>query len=396
MASPISPADAIALVQKAVELWKRIEDAPDKIARVGRRMEHLEGYLLDLKELLDNKKQHSLASLRPAQTKRLQTIIKDIEESAEQVYALLQRWEKSVGPFGLQWKYKPIGDAMFALGSSTDKLDSLSQEIEQEKNDLSDSLQLMGLFFQMNALQLALPNTSTISNNRRNPSPEPSPPKNDYKIIFVDPYNVGRSKAAEAYVQLLRESTIRTQGNWRIKFVHSAGLMVKARGDCVGILKEFQPPLKQGFLPGGEKPTWTAMASLFSDPGSDNTAKKDIRDRALVQRSRGICQTIFSDYDMILVFTGRDSENLTRLKKALIEKNGKDVAPKGKGRVLHVGGYLGKKGEVKEIVNAAKNKDGTESKESWNKTNASIKLAIRWFLRRELDWVPPTKAVAVS
>ncbi|KAE9982353.1 hypothetical protein BLS_006196 [Venturia inaequalis] len=396
MASPISPADAIALVQKAVELWKKIEDAPDKIAKVGRRMEHLEGYLLDLKELLDNKKQHSLASLRPAQTKRLQTIIEDIEKSAEQVYAIILQWEKSVGPFGLQWKYKPIGDAMFALGSSTDKLDSLSQEIEQEKNDLSDSLQLMGLFFQMNALQLALPKTSTNSSKGRNPSRSPSPPKNDHKIIFVDPYNVGRSKVAEAYMQLLRESTTRTQGNWRIKLSHSAGLMVKARGDCVEILQGIQPPLKQGFLPGGEKPSWNAMASLFSDPVSDNAAKKDIRDQALVQRSRGIRQTIFSDYDMILVFTGRDSENLTRLKKALIEKNGKDAAPKGKGRVLHLGGYLGKKGEVKEIVNAAKDKDGIESKESWNKTNASIKLAVRWFLRRELDWVPPAKAVVVS
>lgn len=396
MGSPISPADAIALVQKAVELWKRIEDAPDKVVKVGRRMEHLEGYLLDLKELLDNKKQHSLASLRPAQTKRLQTIIEDIEKSAEQVYTILLRWEKSLGPFGLQWKYKPIGDAMFALGSSTDKLDSLSQEIEQEKNDLSDSLQLMGLFFQMNALQLALPNTSTDSNKVRNPSPSPLPPKNDYKIIFVDPYNVGRSKVGEAYMQLLRESTIRAKGNWRIKISHSAGLMVKSRGDCVEILEGLQPPLKQRFLPGGEKPTWNAMASLFSDPVSDNTAKKDIRDKALIQKSRGIRQTIFSDYDMILVFTGRESESLTRLKKAIVEKNGKDAAPKRKGRVLHLGGYLGKKGEVKEIVNAAKDKDGIESKESWNKTNASIKLAVRWFLRRELDWIQPAKAVVVS
>ncbi|QDS73298.1 hypothetical protein FKW77_005838 [Venturia effusa] len=396
MASPISPADAIALVQKAVELWKKIEDAPDKVAKVGRRMEHLEGYLLDLRDLLGNKKQHSLASLRPAQTKRLQDIIKDIEKSAEQVYAILLRWEKALGPFGLQWKYKPIGDAMFALGSSTDKLDSLSQELEQEKNDLSDSLQLMGLFFQMNALQLALPSTSTSSNKGRNPSPSPSPPKHDYKIIFVDPYNVGRSKVAEAYIKLLRESTIRTEGTWRVKLIHSAGILVKTGGDCVEILEEVRPSLKQSFRPGGEKPIWTAMASLFSDPVSEDAAKKDIRDKALVSRSRGIRQNIFSDYDMILVFTGRDSENLTRLKKALTEKKGDDAGSKGKGRVIHLGGYLGKKGEVREIVNAAKNKDGKESKESWNKTNASIKMAVRWFLKRELDWVGPAKAIAGS
>lgn len=383
------------MVQKAVELCRKIVDAPDKIKKIKKRMEYLEGYLLDLKELLDDKKQHSLASLRPAQTKRLQNNIEDIEKSAEQIYTILLRWEKSLGPFGLQWKYKPIGDAMFALGNSTDKLDSLSEEIEQEKSDLSNSLQVMG-YFQMNALQLALPNTSTNAGKVRSPSPSPSPLKNDYKIIFVDPYNVGRSKVADAYMKLLQESTIRTQGNWRIKFSHSAGLMVKARGDCVGILEGLQPPLKQRFLPGGEKPTWTAMASLFNDPVSHSPAKKEIRDKALVQTSRGIRQNIFSEYDMILVFTGRDSENLTRLKKALIEKNGKDAAPRGKGRVLHLGGYLGKKGEVREIVNAVKNKDGTESKESWNKTNASIKMAVRWFLRRELDWVQPAKAVVVS
>lgn len=239
-------------------------------------------------------------------------------------------------------------------------------------------------------------NLTASTSGGKDKKPLPSPLRNDYRIIFVDPYNVGRSRVAEAYMQLIREWTIRSKGTWHVKDVHSAGLMVKSQSDCVEVLQKLQPPLKQHFLPGGEKPTWTGMASLFDNSFFNYPYKKNVRDKALVAKSRGIRQNIFSEYDWILVFTGRESENLLRLKKALIDKNGKGAAPKGKGRVLHLGGYLGRKGESREIVNASKNKDGTESRENWNKTTASIKMAIRWFLRRELDWVQPAKGAAVS
>lgn len=52
MASPISPMEAIQIVQKAVELWKKIEDAPDFVEKVGKRMKNLESYLLGLKVML--------------------------------------------------------------------------------------------------------------------------------------------------------------------------------------------------------------------------------------------------------------------------------------------------------------------------------------------------------
>jgi protein-tyrosine-phosphatase len=385
--------EAIAIVQKAVELWKKIQDAPEQVDKIGKRMVRLESYLLGLKELLSDKKQHSLASLRPAQSKELRSIITDIETDAAKVVDILQKWERSIGPFGLQWKYKTVANAMFALGSSTDKLDSLSADIQQHKDDLRDSLQLMG-YFKLNTLQLPGPAQSTHSDKDRDPSPSSS--RRDFKVIFVDPYNIGRSRVAEAYVQLVREWTTRTQGDWRVKTCHSAGMMVKSHSDCIAVLEGLQPPLKQTFMGGGVKPNWTGMATLFDSPFFNYPSKNEIRDIALSRGSRGIRQNIFSEYDFILVFTGRENENLTRLKKVLVEKNGKDAAPKGKGRVLHLGAYLGAKGEIREIVDAPKNKDGTDSKENWNKTTAAIKLAIKSFLKRELDWAQPAKQAIMS
>jgi protein-tyrosine-phosphatase len=387
--------EAIAIVQKAVELWKKIVDAPEQVDKIGKRMVRLESYLLGLKELISDKRRHSLASLRPAQAKELQSIIKDIETDSERVYDILQKWENSIGPFGLQLRYKTIANAMFALGSSTDKLDSLSEDIQQHKDDLRDSLQLMG-YFKLNNLQPPVPAQLTKPGNNRNPSPSPSPSRKDFKVIFVDPYNIGRSRVAESYMQLVRGWTTRTQGNWRVTTCHSAGMMVKARSDCVAVLEGLQPPLKQNFMNGGEKPNWTGLATLFDSPIFNYPYKNEIRDSALSRKSRGISQRIFSEFDFVLVFTGREDENLKRLKKALVEKNGQGAAPKGKGRVLHLGAYLGGNGKTVEIVDAPKNKDGTDSKENWNKTTAQIKLAIKMFLKRELDWVQPAKGAVLN
>jgi uncharacterized protein (DUF342 family) len=137
MASPISPGEAIAIVKKAVETYKKIREAPEQVKKVGRRMKRLESYLEALKELLDQKKRHALASLRPAQTRELNIILNDIEEDAEKVYKILEKWDKNIGPFGLQFRFKSVGEALFALGSNPDKLEELTEEIELHKNDVS-------------------------------------------------------------------------------------------------------------------------------------------------------------------------------------------------------------------------------------------------------------------
>lgn len=380
--------EAIEIVQRAIELYKKIHDAPDQVRKVGKRMQRLESYLLGLKELVDDKTRHSLASLRPAQIRELNAIIKDIEKDAEQVYEILKKWDQNVGPFGLELRYTTVANALFALGSSTAKLESLAEDIEQHKTDLRDFLQLLG-YFGINALlnpSLQPPTQPTP----RSPSPAPWSNRKDFGILFVDPYNSGRSKVAEAYINLLREWTTSASGEWRIKFAHSAGMMVQNRGDCNSVLESFRPPLTMPMKAGNLPPNWTAMAALFDNGLFNYPYKTTIRDATLSQRSRGLKQDLFSKFDFILVFTGREYENLLRLKKALIEKNGNAAAPKGKGRILHLGSYLSKDGKTVEILDAQKDKDGKDIRANWNKTVANIKLSIKPFLKRELGWVQPT------
>jgi DNA-directed RNA polymerase subunit F len=137
MASPISPMEALAIVKKAVEIYQKIREAPDQMKKVGRRMERLESYLEALKELLNQKRRHALASLRPAQTRELKVILKDIEDDADKVYKILEKWDKNIGPFGLQFRFKSVAEALFALGSNLKNLEELTEEIELHKNDVS-------------------------------------------------------------------------------------------------------------------------------------------------------------------------------------------------------------------------------------------------------------------
>jgi hypothetical protein len=385
MGSPISPMEAIEIVRKAVALYKKIQDAPEQVGKVGKRMERLEGYLVGLKELLDDKSRHSLAGMRPAQTSELRSVIKDIEKDAEKVYEILKRWDNNIGPFGLQLRFKTVGQALFAVGSSPDKLESLSADIEQHKNDLRDLLQLLG-WFGVNSLLPGNQQQTTPAN--RPTSPSPLPVKKDNNVIFIDSANVNCSRVAEAYVQLVREWTVRTDGHWRIKLNHSAGLTVERRSDCTNVLESLTPPLKM--IPGNEKPNWTAMAALFDNGLFSYPYKKVVRDAALSRMSRGVSENLFNTYDFILVFTGREYENLIRLKQALSVNGGASRVPKGKCRIIHLGSYLSKGGKPVEIFPARKNPDGTHSRENWNKTVSNIKMATKVFLKREMSWVQPS------
>ncbi|KAF2429002.1 hypothetical protein EJ08DRAFT_591503 [Tothia fuscella] len=373
--------EAIQIVHEAIALYKEIQDAPEQVEKVGKRMERLEGYLIGLKELLGDKSR--LAILRPAQTQEIKAVIKDIEGDAEKVYEILKKWENNIGPFGLELRFKTIGQALFAIGSSPDKLESLSQDIEQHKTDLRDILQLLGWF----GVDALLPGTPSTNTAKRPKSPLPHPAKNDYNIIFVDSTNVNCSRVAEAYVKLVQEWTVRTHGDWRIKLDHSAGLGVRNGSDCMGALESIKPALT--LRPGNDKPNETAMAALFDNKLFNHPYKKVIRDTALTRTSRGVTEKLFKTYDFVLVFSGRDYEAVAKLKQALTEKGGVSLVPKGKCRVIQVGSYLAKNGKPVDIWPARKNADGTHSRETWNSTVSNLKIAIKAFLKSELGWVQP-------
>ncbi|KAF2405186.1 hypothetical protein EJ06DRAFT_518213 [Trichodelitschia bisporula] len=146
MSLPISPMEAIEIVQKAVALYKKIQDAPEQVAKIGKRMERLEHYLRGLQELLNAKSSNTLASLQPAQTQQLKLVIQDIKSDSQQIYDILYKWDNNVGPFGLELRFKTMAQALFATGSSPDKLNDLCESIQQHQSELRDFLQLLGWF----------------------------------------------------------------------------------------------------------------------------------------------------------------------------------------------------------------------------------------------------------
>ncbi|KAI9695332.1 MAG: hypothetical protein M1820_008684 [Bogoriella megaspora] len=376
----ISPAEALEWIQKGIALYNRIRhEAPEQVKKAGKHMERLERYLVGLQGIINDPTRHALGSLGPSQTGELQIIIDEIKVSAKAIYEIVDKWDNYRGPFGFRFASAP-SHVLFAIGSSPEKLSKLTEDIQDSRYELRDYLQLLG-YFGINEL---------VGRDQRvqGRTPSPRPPGREYSVLFVDPQNLGRSKVAEAYIKLLREWTARTHGTWRIKFAHSAGILIRNKCDCVGVLGNLNSPteMKDGKL----KPNMTALSALFDGPYWKNAYADDVREDITSRRSRGINRSIFKTYDCIVVFHSRELQTLTRLKQELVSSSGSSVAPKGKGRLIQLGSYLLSGREPINILDAARNPDGTQSWENWEKTVRRIKMSIKEFLKCELDWTEPS------
>lgn len=394
MADPLGTLlQVVEVVEKVVQVYKKIQDAPEQVRRIGKRMGRLNTILSQLEILLRTDKRGSLARLGPAMTDELLTVIKDIRKDSEEVKALFVRWDSDIGPWGLQFRFKFAAQAYFALGSSSDKLEALGNSIEEHRQDLRDLLQVM-TGFGINKLLVQSQGHGPI--RQPSPSPSPEPPRSDVRIIFIDPYNVARGVVAEAYTKLLREWTLSTGGDWKIKVAHSAGFFIRSRNevtDTIHGMKFLYPSYQLDMVDGKTPPKSTPLAALFDNKMFNYPYKDDVRKQIQARQSRGVTRAIFKTYDYILVFTDREEDNLIRLRKLLVNSHGKDtVTARGKGRVMHLGRYLTPDGMRKEIVSPKNDGD----REQWNAKVAQIKTATKAFLKRELDWKQPPKVSNVN
>ncbi|KAI9696693.1 MAG: hypothetical protein M1820_008067 [Bogoriella megaspora] len=375
ISSPVSIGDAILLVTKAIELYNKIKEAPEQIEKINRRMTRLRSYLGHLQDLLNDKDPQSLNKLRPDQAEDLKVIIHDVECDAERVNVLLDRWIHKIGPWGFKLQSKKISDAIYALGSSPEKLDVLAEDLEQHCIDIHRLLEVLIAFGQ-----------NVLLKGMRPTSPMPPARRDDYGIIFVEPYNQGRSRIAEAYTRLVREWTIRTGGSWMIKFVRSAGFRLRSQSDCTDILEG----LRLGLAWGNKPPYPIAIDALFDNNLFNHPYKTEIKQTTLARSSRGVTKNLFSSFDYIFVFTREHQAQLLRLKEALVNKFGPSAAPEGKGRLLLLGEY-GSKQNTAEIFQPDKTDDPRGDRERWNWAASRIKVSFKDFLKREFDWVEPPK-----
>ncbi|KAK3905991.1 hypothetical protein C8A05DRAFT_12229 [Staphylotrichum tortipilum] len=407
---------AVELVQKIIALYQRIDSLPQQMTQLGRRMERLNIFLVRLESFVkkNNTKQPALAPgpLFSGQVEDLGKLLEGIKGNAAKVYDLFDRYEKGIlsRSMNIEFRAKWMSQVWFSLvDSSPDKVQAIMEEIDYERGILSDYLGLMAI----DKAHEESPGPSSPRSGRKaektggnasgavmkRPSPSPSrspaPPRRSCKILFVDPYNEGRSVAAEALVKLLGQLTLKGHGDWRIADVCSAGFFAKNKGDCVDVIdgldysrRTFKLPWK----PGAQSPSRMAMAAVFDNKWSDYPFKQDIRAEMTARTSCGMRKDMFTRFDFIFVFALREHDNMVKLREAVrkrVEAEGRVLA-RGKGRVLQLGAYLSRrKGAVREILNPPVTKDGKKNRENWNWKVSEIKTALKAFLKREMDWEQP-------
>ncbi|KAB5555031.1 hypothetical protein GE09DRAFT_147742 [Coniochaeta sp. 2T2.1] len=398
------------LVRGTVDLYNRIHDWPEQMKKLGRRMKNLNVYLSELEEIVTARPNSAFSRLFSTQKKHLGALLQDIRKDTESINELFHKWENDIGPLGFQFRFKTVTAAFFALGSSSDKVAELTEDINEHLQGIRDYLILMGFKAtvligeqQQNpqvppAPVLGKPVKPTPASGKNNgkdkrkpsPSPSPAPPRKDFKIIFIDPGNIGRSVVGEALAKLMKEWTKSANGDWRIQTIHSGGLRVKDKTDLPADI----PSLKRD-IAGVKPPVGLALDAVFDNKAFDFPAKKDVHIAMLKKRSNGLQKDIFKKYDFILVFTSLDHERMLKIKSALIEKEGVGaVTAKGKGRVLHLGSYLTLDGIPREIDDPRKTaKEPKVTRADWNWKTAQIKLAVKEFLKQEMQWKPPPQKV---
>ncbi|KAL2266852.1 hypothetical protein VTJ83DRAFT_4129 [Remersonia thermophila] len=370
---------AIDLVEKAVAVYKRIKDMPAQMAQIGQKMERLSTFLGHLHRLVEMETQSTKNALLSGQLDDLRQLLVDMKPTAKKVHSLFEQYEKKMisQPGDSGFRYKMFTRVWLAVfDNPADQAEALLVQLDDYRSSLRDYLALM--------------TWAKVSELR----PQ------------ISPNNIGRSVVAQALLSLLGSLTVRTGGDWRLKAVQSAGFFVRRYSECVQTIENLpysHRTFRKPILPGGAPPKTAAMAAVFDNHWMNYSFKESIRKSMTTRMSRGLSGNIFSYFDFIVAFTLREHDNMVRLKAALrkeLELSGSGsrsvsdpgtVWHRGKGRVIQLGMYLARrKGQLREILDVPKIADPAKERDQWNKKVSEIKVALKEFLKQEMEWVPPT------
>jgi hypothetical protein len=145
----------------------------------------------------------------------------------------------------------------------------------------------------------------------------------------------------------------------------------------------------------GEKaPKDVALAALFDNKFFNYSYKEKIKQSIKQQTSRGLTHSAFLKYDYLVFFNYSDMASMERLKHAVLDKHGDKAVAKGKAEPILLGKYG--KSKWSEIWEPSKQKDGSLSRQDWNRTVSNIKISFKGFLKKELAWVQPPKGAVQS
>ena len=391
MSLPVSIGDILTVIDFAIATFEKIHDAPEKVEKIGKGMRSLRRYLAELKELLASNSKHGLAAQRPTLVARIEEIVHEIEKDAKEVQVLLDRWYNKIGPGGFELRFTLVANALFAIGSSPSKLDSLTTSIEKHQTDLDRQLDLLKAFAQEvmqleqkkreDRLEAMLSEYIKNANRPMVPPPRPSLIRSDFQVIFIDGANERRSIIAEAYCKLLRGWTQKRNDTWRIKYAYSAGYRVKWRSDCVDMTKRIVKNMEDGNKP----PDKIAFDALFSKVWTADQIQGTVKQETEAKRSRGVWKDFFANFDYIFVFDKASLETLNMLREAFKIVYGTSVVPEGKGKLVHLGCYTSD-GEVKDFPDLDLPSLVFTPTDRANKVLGMIKDSFKTWLTREMGW----------
>jgi len=237
----------------------------------------------------------------------------------------------------------------------------------------------------------------SVSTTLRQSTPESSPTRKDYKILFTDTRG-DRSMMSELLVKILWAATLSRGGDWRVETVHSAGFTVKDNCDCVNELvglnpqHKFHDPNPSG---GGWPLSYTGGMALCDAMKHfiPQSCKAQIYHQVFNGQKSGLTRNMFRTYDFIVVFSWKSHDFLLVLRNALVTTPGQSDLGRGKGRIVHLGQYISFDAETKDIEEPARSEEGRAIRENWDLKALELNHAVQAFLAAELGW---NQADAVS
>lgn len=375
------------IVKETYQLYCKIKDCPPLMERIG---EHLELVQLDLERIRAFLLETPVSKQG---TRVLLCLIQRIREDSEDVTAVFHKWNESNKP----------AKVWFVVSGKQDDLIALRDAIDTNRAELSREMLYMGGPFGVDKFGLVPAQVNpTVAAGAAAPQALAGQPadamRKDYSIIFVDPYDTARAVVAEAYMKLVKGWTMGTGGDWRFEIMHSAGFFISSRSGVVDLVQSMEytyPSYKLQMEEGHKPPRPTALDALFDNKMFNYPFKPEVKREIEARRSRGLGKTMFKHYDFVIAFTNREYDNLMRLRKALIAREGRHAVTRGgKGRIIHLGTYNSgaQKGRPREIC--APSGDGNQ--EEWNARVGQIKTAVKGFLKQEMGWKQPEKGAKFS
>lgn len=386
--SPDMVITLLGYVRKVVVFVEAIKDAPKEMTELNQRMRFLAMWLGSLRTTLE-KRREQLRMFTAEQHQILTGIMNGLGHDVQAVNTLFDEWRGNKGPWGLEFRFSLAAKFWHQLGPRKEELASLGASIEKHREDLRDTLLLMGvqgigeIGKTLGSQSLpAVQTTPTVSTGG----------KKDYNIMFIDPYNEGRSVVAEAMVKMMRVWTLQAGGTWPVSLVHSAGFYIRSRGD-IEIIAANKLIIPKGASPmewrnGNKPPNPWALKAMFDPSMCRDQVRKEVEPEITRRRSRGIRKTIFQQYDYIVVFHKREYDNLLTLKRALLQKEGPQIAPDGVGRIVHIG-LPTLSGSIMNVLDVEWNTPEPQKARKWSAKVAEIRGLTQDFFIRQIGWKLP-------